>query len=229
MSATTALPEQFYSSTVVFGAVRIYADDLWELVEFIRKDFVVGRPIITYAVRGNEVTKYFEDFRKDASTLGELRRFKLVIQEPEAYGINKVVVLELSAFGQNEVRVQGINESWVTGKAEATARHLRKFEKGLVTTYKKFGLTLNQAIFLAMLVLIPAIQLLWQRAVFVVTVVVLLTILLAIHRRFIPNPILYLSKKEPTLLERAWPSVLSWLLGIAASLIAAWIFKWLTR
>jgi hypothetical protein len=189
----SAPPEQFYTSTATVGAVRIYAEDLWELVEFIRKDFAVGRPIVTYTVRGNEVTKYFEDFRREAPDLGELKRFKLVIQEPEAYRINKVLVLELTAFGQNEIRAQGMDETWVTGKAEATARMLRTFEKTLVTTYKKFGLTLNQLILLAMLVLIPSIQLVWQRAVFVAAVIFLLQCLLWLHQRFIPNATLYLA------------------------------------
>ena len=222
-------PEQLYTSTITIGAVRIYAQDLWELVEFIRRDFVVGRPIVTYAIRGNEVTKYLEDFQREAATLGQLRRFKLTIQEPEAYGINKVAVLELTAFGQNEIRVQGINESWVTGKAEATARMLRKFENLLVTTYKKLRLTLNELIFLAMLVLIPAIQLLWQRVVFVGAVVFLLQSLIWLHQQPIPNATLYLSEEEPTVFQRASPTLLSFLIGVIASLAAAWLFQWLAQ
>lgn len=137
--------------------------------------------------------------------------------------------MSLDAIGQNEIRVQGINESWVTGKTEAIARHLRRFQNPLLTTYKKFGLTLNQVIFLAMLVFIPGIHLLWQRAVFVAAVTLMLIFLLWVHRRFIPNAVLYLSKKEPSLIERTWPTILSWLLGIVGSLIAAWMFRWFTR
>jgi hypothetical protein len=225
---STGIPEQIFTANISLGALRVYAKDLWELVQFVRKDFLVGRPVITYAIRGNEVTKYLEDFKQEASTLGELRRLKLTIQEPEAHGINKVVIVELNSLGQNEVRVQGINESWVMGKAEAIARTLRLAEKGLVTTYKKFGLTLNQFIFLAMLVLIPAIDLLWQRAVFVAIVVVLLGFLYWLHSRFIPNAIVYVGAHEPTRLQRAWPSILSWLVATTASLAAAYVFYLLT-
>jgi hypothetical protein len=223
------VPEQLYTSNIPLGAIRLYAKDVVELTNLLQKDFVVGRPVVTYTVRGNEVTKFWEDFQKEASALGELRRFKITIQEPEAHGLNKVVVIELSALGQNEIRVQGINESWVVGKAEAIARMLRTFEKGLVTTYKKFGLTLNQLIFLAMLVLIPAIASLWQRAAFVLVVMLLLGLLYWLHSRFIPNAILYLAEQEPTLLERVWPSVLSWLGAATASLAAAFVFYWFTR
>jgi hypothetical protein len=228
-AGATQVPEQLYTSNIPLGAVRLYAKDLWDLTQFIRKDFVVGRMVVTYTVRGNEVTKYLEDFQKEASALGELRRIKMTIQEPEAHGINKVVVVELNSQGQNEIRVQGINESWVVGKAEAIARMLRTFERGLVTTYKKFGLTLNQIIFWAMLILIPAIESLWQRSVFVAVVVLLLGGLFWLHRRFIPSAALYLGEQEPTVFQRMWPSILSWLVAATASLAAAFVFYWLTR
>ena len=229
VSGAAQVPEQIYTSTLNLGALRLYAKDVWALAQFIRKDFVVGRMVVTYAVRGNEVTKYLEDFQKEAAALGELRRIKLTIQEPEAHGINKVVVVDLNSMGRNEIRVQGINESWVVGKAEAISRMLRAFEKGIVTTYKKFGLTLNQIIFLAMLVLIPAITSLWQRAVFVLFVVALLGILFRVHSRFIPSAALFFGEKEPTVFQRIWPSLASWLITATASLAAALLFFWLTR
>ncbi len=227
-TGAAAIPEQFFTSNISLGAIRLYAKDLWDLVQFIRKDYVVGRPVVTYIARGNEVTKYFEDFQKEAVVLGELRRLKITIQEPEAHGINKVVTVELNSLGQNEIRVQGINESWVVGKAEAIARSLRPFQKGLVTTYKKFGLTLNQVIFLAMLVVIPAIESLWQRAVFVLIVIVLLSVLYWLHSKFIPNAAIYLGAHEPTLFQRVWPSILSWVAAATASLAAAYVFYLLT-
>ncbi|WP_447969828.1 hypothetical protein [Nitrospira sp. M1] len=222
------IPEQFFSSNIALGAIRLYSKDLRELVQLIRKDFVMGRPIVTYVNRGNEVTKYFEDFQKDAHVPRELGRLKITIQEAEAHGINKIVIVELSSLGQNEIRVQGINESWVIGKAEAIARSLRPFEKGLVTTYKKFGLTLNQVIFFAMLVVIPAIDSLFHRGIFVAIVIVLLTFLYWLHSRFIPNAAIYLGDQEPTLIQRVWPSTLSWLAAVSASLAAAYVFYLLT-
>lgn len=223
------VPEQIFTSAIPLGAVRLYAKDLWKLTQFIGRDFLKGRMVVTYAARGNEVAKYLEDFRKEAGALGELRQLRLTIQEPVAHGINKVVVVDLNSRGKNEIRVQGIDESWVIGKAESTARVLRAWERSLVTTYKKFGLTLNQTIFLAMLVLIPAIVSLWQRAVFVVVVVLLLAALFQLHSRFIPNSVLYLGEQEPTFVQRAWPSILSWVIAASASLAAGLLFYWLTH
>lgn len=222
------LPEQLYTSTIAVGAVRMYAEDLSGLVELVRKDFLVGRPIITYTLRGIEVTQFLEDFENAATELEELRQFKLVIQEPEAYNINKVVVVELSPFGANTVRVQGINETWVIGKSEATARVLRKYENLTLEAVKRLGITLNQLILLAMLVAIPAIQSTWQRALFVIGVVLISLSLGWLHTRFLPNVTIYLSKAEPNAFARLWPSILSLVLGIIGSLIASWLYTWLT-
>lgn len=222
-------PEQIFTSSIPLGALRLFAKDVWSLAAFIKKDFVVGRLIATYSVRGNEVSRYFEDFEHEAPSLGELRRIKLMIQEPDAHGINKVVTVDIDAAATNEVRVQGVNESWVVGKAEALARTLRRHEKGFVTTYRKFGLTLNQLIFFAMLVFIPAIASIQSRALFVGVVAALMAGLVHLHNRYIPNALLYLSAREPSTFERWKPALASWLIAATASLAAALVFWWLTR
>lgn len=222
-------PEQIFTSAVSLGALRLYAKDVELLAAFIKKDFLAGRLIATYSVRGNEVSRYFEDFEREAPTLGELRRIKLTIQEPDAHGINKVVTVDVDAAGANEVRVQGVNESWVVGKAEALARTLRTHEKGFVTTYRKFGLTLNQLIFFAMLVFIPAIGSIQSRALFVGVVALLMIALFHLHNRYIPNALLYFGDREPSAFQRWKPAIGSWLIAATAALAAALVFWWLTR
>lgn len=225
---TAALPEQLYTANITLGAIRLSAEAVDELVAFVRREFVVGRPVLTYMVRGNEVTKYYEDFKTDADLPSELRYLKLNIQELEAHGINRVVVVELSAQGENVVRVQGINESWVVGKAEATARMLRVYEKTLVTTYKKFGLTLNHVIFLAMLVTMPSILLLRDRIIFAAVLLVLLNFLYWLHQRFIPNVLVSIREDQPSLIRRISPTLVSWVVAASAALAAALVYKWLT-
>lgn len=222
-------PEQLFLSSVPVGALRMYQGDLWRLIDSIRSDFLIGRPIITYTVRENQVSKYLDDFRAEAATLGQLKRFKLTIQEPEAYGINKVVVLDLDAFGQNELRVQGINESWVTGKSEVISRMLKNFENKLLSAYRRYGLFFNSLLFFAMLVVIPALQSTEQRAIFVAGIVAILFCLFKVHQRFIPHAILYLSDEQPNWFRRTWPSILSWISALTAALAAALVFWWLTK
>ncbi|MGF6153831.1 hypothetical protein [Pseudomonas fluorescens] len=222
------IPEQFYTHNLVLGAMSLYDQDVRALITDLRKDFNIGRPVVTFSSGGREVTKYADDFLNDLSALGMLSYLKVQIQEPDAYGINRVVVVELRAYGLNEVRAQGVNESWVIGRAEGLANLLRRHENNLVTNYKKFGLNLNQFIFLVMLVAIPEIKSFTNRALFVAAIFVLLTCLLWLHSRFIPNTNIQLGNVTPTRLSRTWPTLVSWLFGIAGSLVAAYLYTWFT-
>ena len=223
------VPEQLYTKNIALGSIRLFAEDVKQLLTDIRQDFLTGRPVVTFNARGGEVTRYAEDFLRDVDTLGRLDYFKVTIQEPEAYGINRLVVVELSAFGSNEVRVQGVQESWVIGKAEAIASLLRRYQSTLITTYRKFGLNLNQAIFLAMLVVMPSINAWTDRALFAVAVFILLTAMLWSHAHFIPNASVRMGVARPTFLGRIWPTLLSWIVALSASLVAALVFYWLTK
>lgn len=222
------VPEQIYSSNITLGAIRLSTASIDELAQFVRRDFIAGRPVLTYVVRGNEVTKYFEDFKADVDVPSELRYLKLTIQEMEAHGINKMVVVELNARGENVVRVQGINESWVVGKAEATARMLREAEKTFVTTFKKFGLTLNTLIFIVMVVTMPSIPVLTDRVLFAAVILALMNGLYWLHQRFIPNAVVSVRSNQPSLLRRLSPTVLSWVVAASASVAAALVYRWLT-
>jgi len=223
------IPEQLHTARQSVGAVRLYTEDVHELSEVIRKDFAVGRLVVTYKSAGIENTRYLEDFEKEATNLGELQYLKLSIQEPEAHGINKLAVIELDSQGRNDVIVQGIYESWVVGKAETLARQLRRYEKSLVTNTKKYGLGLNQIIVIAMLVLFPEVEPLWRRGVFAVVVVGLLLALVWAHWRFLPTVVVYMSPRKPGALARAWPGILSWVIAATASLAAALAFYLLTQ
>ncbi|MBO2621435.1 hypothetical protein [Shewanella algae] len=218
-------PEQIHNKTIQLGSVRLFKDDLIQLIGFIKKDFSKGRVIVTYSLRGSELTKYADDFFEQLDGIEQLNYIKLVVQEPEAYGINRVIVVELVANGVSEVRVSGINESWVLGKAESIFQTLKPKQNSLVTTYRKYGLNLNGAIFFAMLIAIPDIEGWKSRAIFVVSVFLLLNFLLFIHNKYIPNTAIYLEQAKPGFFKRAWPSILSWVIAASSSVVAAYIFS----
>lgn len=228
LKSGAVIPEQLYTRNISLGAVRLFSEDVTQLLQHMQQDFINGRLIVTFNVRGSEVTKYAEDFLQDVTALGSLKYLKVVIQEPEAHGINRLVVVELNAFGSNEVRVQGIQESWVIGKAESVATLIKRNQSTLITTYKKFGLNLNQAIFAAMLVAMPSITKWTERAIFAVAVFTLLASLLWLHAKFIPNATVQMEVVRPSFFARAWPTMLSWFVAATASLVAALVFYWLT-
>lgn len=218
-------PEQIHNKTIQLGSVRLFKNDVIQLVNFIKKDFSVGRVIVTYNQRGCELTKYADDFFNQLDGVETLNYLKIVIQEPEAHGINRIIVIELVANGISEIRISGINESWVLGKAESIFQILKPRQNSLVTTYRKYGLNLNAAIFFSMLIVIPDIEGWEGRAVFVVVVFLLLNFLLFIHGKLIPNTAIYLEESKPGFFTRAWPSILSWVIAASSSLVAAYIFS----
>lgn len=222
-------PEQIYNRTIPIGSVRLYKKDVKALFDVICKDFIEGKLIITNIQRENEVTKYASDFLRQLDDLEEISSLKMFIQEPEAQGINRMVNVDLFEKSDSAIRVSGINESWVVGKAESVKKEMSKYENSLITGYRKYGLNLNTVIFLLMLVLIPEIATWPKRLIFVSSVYVLLESLNAIHRKLIPNTVIFSESKPPTLMARSWPSLLSWLIAFSSSLVAAIIFWLLTK
>ena len=223
------IPEQIYNKNIMIGSVRLFTKDIIKILDFIKQDFIQGRAIVTYVVRGSQATKYSEDFIREIDTLGEIHYLKITIQEPEAHGINKIVVLELVETGVSEVRVSGISESWVLGKAESIAQEIKHNQNVLVTTYRKYGLNINVIIILAMLVVIPEFSGWLRRAIFVIAIYILSLFLLLFHRKFIPNTTIYLTKQEPSFFKKTWPTILSWLIAVSSSVVAAFIFYLLTK
>lgn len=222
-------PEQLYTRRKELGAIRLYADDVKELIKYITEEFSAPRPVVAYRVRGSEVAKYANDFINEFSAIGDLDYLKVTVQEPEEHGLNRLVMVELSSTGKNELLVQSTRESWVVGRSEALANFLKPYASTLVTTYKRFGLNINSVIFLAMFVAIPEIQWWGERTIFVVAVVALLGILYWLHAKVIPNTYILLRQTQPSAIVRAWPTIVSWILAASASLAAAVVFRLITH
>lgn len=153
----------------------------------------------------------------------------MYIQEMERNGIARSVTVELKAQGSNSIRIQGSQESWVLGKAEGLSNFLNYYKTQLITAYKKFGLNINAIIFMAMLVFIPNINSIKFRALFVLAIFLLLQLFVWVHARLIPTAYICMQEKKPTWLKRHWPSLISWVAGIANTVIAGLIYYWITK
>lgn len=222
-------PEQLYNRTIEIGSARLFKEDLIQLISFLEKDFTVGRTVITYKERGCDLTKFASSFLEEHEGIDQLNSIKIVIQEPEAHGINRVIVIELVSSDNSAIKVTGLNESWVIGKAESISEFLKGKQNSIATTYRKYGLNLNGLIFVVMLIVLPEIVKWKERAIFVVAVFFLLIFLLYIHNKFIPNTAIYLQQSKPSFLKRTWPSIFSWVATVFGSVIAAILFYVLTK
>jgi hypothetical protein len=127
-------------------------------------------------------------------------------------------MVELNATGSNDIRVQGVQESWVLGKAETLAAFVHEREKFLSTTFKKYGLNANFLLFVGALILLPELSI-PRRVIFMFVVFIMAGGIYYLHSRFIPNALIHLSASKPTLLERIGPPALSWFLTVAAGAV----------
>ena len=224
-----AIPEQVFNRSIPVRSIRLYQSDVIALLDVVRRDFMQGRMIVTYQLRGSDVTKYVEDFHADLASIESLRALKLSIQEPDAHGINRMVVVDLVETGESAVRVSGVNETWVVGKAESIKKAVEPYENSLVTNYRKYGLNLNSLIFLAMVAVTPDIATLANRALFIGLATLLLVALYWSHKTLIPNTLVLPETKRATYLGRIWPSALSWIIAVTSSVAASWIYSLLTK
>lgn len=228
-NASKTGPEQFFTQSETLGALLLGRSEVEKLIETIRSDFDVGRPIVTYCSNGPETTRFADDFLSSWPEDKSLRYLKVHIQEPDLHQVNRVITVEFSANGANTLFVQGVRESWVLGQATKLTNLLKASQSAIITTYKKFGLNINTMILLALLIFLPELENVSGRAIFVGSVAVLLALLYWVHSRFIPNVSIYTRERSPSTLERLWPSLTSWFLGVFASVAAAMIFEMINR
>jgi hypothetical protein len=223
-ASTTNIPDQIHTANHSFGPIQINRDQLVALAEELQRDFTQGRVIVTF-VAGTEQTRFLEDFRDLTSTSNRADLVKLNIRVPDG-GIDKIVTVE---FGQsaNWAMAQGASEPWALGQLEKLKREIRKFERFYLAR-KGFGVGLNQLMFLWALVLLPSLPSLSTRLIMMVGVVGLAYCVNWLHNRFLPHATIYLNEPQRGLLSKLVSSSGSWIIGIAANVLAALLAAYLS-
>ncbi|NLT52399.1 MAG: hypothetical protein GXX85_15955 [Ignavibacteria bacterium] len=222
-------PRQIFSKSIKLGSLRLFRKDIEEIVKYIKKDFPDSRLIVSYNKYGSEIIKFADDFINELDEIKELNGIQLSIQDVPSNQLNRGINIDLFQRTDNEIRISGPNDSWVLGKAESVKLLFSQFTNKVITNYKKYGLTLNSLIFFLMLILIPEIDTIIKRSIFVGSVIVLLSILYLVHKRFIPNTVIFLTDLKPSIWKRMWPSILSWIISVTSALFASWLFYYLTN
>ena len=222
-----SIPEQLNNTTRNIGTVRLYADDVGSLLKEISKDFGQNRVVISYPDKGSQKNVYSDQFESELESLPEIRYLKISMQEPELYGINRMAMLELSAWGENMITVQSVQESWAIGKAEALSKYVEKFQRKIATQYRKRGLGMNAILALFGLAALPGLPSFTQRLLFVWAGFAILSALAYFHREFVPNFVLYPANDKPTGVGRFWPGILSWSSTIVGGVVAAAVYGFL--
>src|SRR3546814_11732109 len=76
------VPEQLNTTTRSVGTVRLYAEDVRNLVNEISRDFTQNRVVITYPDKGGTKNIYSEKFEVSPQNFQEIIYLKLYITDP---------------------------------------------------------------------------------------------------------------------------------------------------
>jgi len=221
------VPDQMHSARHNFGPIEIDRDQIVALGDEIQRGFTKGRVIVTF-VAGTEQSRFLEDFKRLNFNVDRVNLVKLFVREPDPSGIDKSITVE---FGQsvNWAMCQGVSEAWALGELERLKRDIRRFERMYAT--RAIGGGINQIMLVCPLVFLPSLANLKDRAVLMGGVVALAYAVTWLHTHYLPHSAIYLSKRKEGWLARFLPSAASWLIGIAASVIAtllgAYLKGWL--
>lgn len=210
------LAEQLHTARHAFGAIEIDKGQITEIAESIRREF---QNVIVTVVAGTEQARYLEDFKQRQFTVDRAEIIKIFAQKPDGSGLNQVVSIE---FGPqiNTAMTQGANEAWVLGQLETLKRDLKRYERTYITTFKRWGIGINQVMLLAAIVFLPSLSGLKDRAILIAVVLGLIFGVDWLHSRYVPYAAIYLREKKKGWFGKAWPRVASWAIGIVATVVA---------
>jgi hypothetical protein len=125
---------------------------------------------------------------------------------------------------------QGSNEAWALGELEKLKRDLRQFERLYAT--KRIGIGINQLMLAGAVVFLPSLPKLSDRALLMLFVLALTQAVDWIHTHYLPHATIHLDETDGHWVGRFIPSIASWIVGIAASVLAtlagAYLKGWLS-
>lgn len=209
-------PEELHSTQERLGAIRLYRQDVVDLIELVLSDLSAERLVVNFK-NGPTHTVLWSDIFLATIKADNIRFLKLSINDAAPGGSSRMVMVE---FGHiyNEVTVQGESQVWVAGKANVLRDFLTKRQSHLVTQFKLWNVNITTLVVLVMIVVMPIFTSLIARAGVAVAVAIALMSLNWFHTRFIPASIASMGDRRPSLL-RFWPQWVSWLAGIISALI----------
>lgn len=217
---------QLFTKRINLGFIQIYREEIVGLVDFIRKDFPVGKMIITYQDGVNaDRAIYYEDFLQ-IQNLTRLDYLKIFISEPEGNGINRLITVELRAFGLNELIIQGSNEAWVLGRAAMTSNFMRGFTDVFRGSFNRFFGAFQVIIFTVMVVLMTIVQPLQQKIFLAIGTFVVLQVLPLVFSKLFPNAIIKMGEGKPKLVSKFLSRGGNWIAVITFSALGTVLTKY---
>ncbi len=203
------------------GVLRLALGGVRNLINFLQDALPDAAVIVSYEpLLKKERVQTAPEFLAHADSVGEVRQLRLDARASGPDGLDRTVSVQLGQFDKNEVRVTSGDEIWVTGILGATLDQLKPKENWLATKYRTHGNWLNSIVFLGLLVWLPGIPELLDRAYVTAIAVAAMVILQQSHQRMVPLTVIQLGMEEQKRWEGLAPGLvtggLSAVVGAAA-------------
>lgn len=216
-------PDQLHIARYDLGPIAVCKADIEEIAELIQKDF--DNPVVVTTTGETEQSSYLRKFKELTFSDRFASIVKIRAQSPEPEGLTRVVQVE---FGPqfNFVFAQSFDEAWARGKRDMLRQNLKRFETSYASLWKRFGIGINQAFIVALLIFLPGLGSNVDRALLVLGFVAIGQSLSFIDRR-IRHASIRLSEEKPDLIERYGSTILSWSAGVIGSVLAGLLLAYL--
>lgn len=211
-------PLRIFNDSEKIGAVRINKDGIRRVIDAVQQDFATRAVAHVRPKGGKRMTAHADDLLANSHPGDVLDSLTISIQETEPTGINRGVSVDLAESGESEVRAYGTSEVWVTGKTRLVAAAVRRHERRVITSFKRYGLDINGAIFLLAIAFLPNANA-WLRVAYLTGVILILVGFRHVHAKLIPLTEVVLGSGEPSAWSRIGAPASSWLLGIGSAVL----------
>lgn len=213
------LPNQLHTKQHNFGPIVIERSNIIALAETLKRELPRSKVVITFTT-STEQARYLEDFKNHTFSNDKVEFLKVHAREPEGTGIDRLITIE---FGQtvNFVMTQGSQESWVLGTAEKMKHDVASLQRTYAN--RQFEAVINQLIVIAAIAAIPSLETYFQRLVLLVGVAGFTFAASWLHKKLLPNAVIYVGEKREEAVTSAVITVGSWIISLIPPVLTALI------
>ncbi|MFQ5895277.1 MAG: hypothetical protein ACE5JJ_05615 [Nitrospinota bacterium] len=184
-------PLGFLTKTRQLRAYKLDRQSLATILGEAMSDTHVLVPTFAYEVGGRTVTNIgIEQFARNLPR-EVLNDLTITISEPAVGAGYRVVTLNFKKYDANTALVMAESPLWVEGKIAQIEDVLRTYELRWNFFYRRYANELNALIFLLMLIILPSIESIPNRAIFVGLIVLILWALVLVYRRVFPMTVIH--------------------------------------
>ena len=223
-SRSDSIP-RVYTINEKLGVIRMTKEGMEHILIKIKEFFQFAPIIVSYSHNKREHVQFADDFLKSNQVENKVDNFNISVQETGRFGISNVLNIKLFKKQNNSIYISGTQETWLESILFPIKNSMAQYESKLLNIYKKYITPILLIIILySMFPLIPEIQTISARIIFVFSFLIIWFTVAYLHYRYIPYTIIYLKKSEKGKFKKLQTILITSLIHIVEMLIVGLIY-----